>query len=425
MIIDKIKIGTETYDIGATYSNIADTPTKLSDFTNDEGFIDKEVSDLTNYTPSSETTSQLELVLNSDDFKLKGILKDSEGNTIYTSNEIDLPLESTVVDGTYDSANKEVVLTLVSGSTIRFSVADLINGLVSSTDLATALENYYTKNQIDAFLLNKQDNLVAGDNITIDGNTISASGGESEYIIYHTDSNDRKKEIGQKIYDEYKSTGKVLNVSFKNNSQETGAVKLTSITKDPYDTNKMILFFGSGIWSETAYNSAKIFIPYGSITLSNDIVTNATFGNGYSSTPEALGLLYQGQGANYNRYALSTSNTYSYTPTSDYNPATKKYVDDTIASASVQYSTMPEASESTLGKIVQYTGETTEDYTNGYFYKSTFDEESETYIWENIQVQEGGGAEQPEGYLCIILTLLNILLHIKHLTLVINQQVII
>lgn len=157
MIIDKIRIGNTSYDIGVDYSNVDGTPTKLSDFTNDEGFIDKNVNDLTNYTPSSQTTSQLELVLNSENYKLKGILKDSTGSTIYTSNEIDLPLESVVVSGTYDSQTKEVVLTLVNGSTIRFSVADLVSGLVSSTDLATALANYYTKNEVNGLLANKQD----------------------------------------------------------------------------------------------------------------------------------------------------------------------------------------------------------------------------------------------------------------------------
>ena len=34
-----------------------------------------------------------------------------------------------------------------------------------------------------------------------------------------------------------------------------------------------------------------------------------------------------------NRIALNTTNKTAYTPTSDYNPATKKYVDDSIASA--------------------------------------------------------------------------------------------
>ena len=39
-----------------------------------------------------------------------------------------------VVDGSYDSVNKKVVLTLKNGQTISFSVADLISGLVNTND---------------------------------------------------------------------------------------------------------------------------------------------------------------------------------------------------------------------------------------------------------------------------------------------------
>ena len=88
---------------------------------------------------------------------------------------------------------------------------------------------------------------------------------------------------------------------------------------------------------------------------------------------------------------LTTGNKYSYTPTGDYNPATKKYVDDKVATKQniVQYSTMPTASSSTVGKVVQYVGTTTNDYTNGYFYVGTVEGEvgEEVYSWERLAVQ--------------------------------------
>jgi len=60
----------------------------------------------------------------------------------------------------------------------------------------------------------------------------------------------------------------------------------------------------------------------------------------------------------------------------------------------IQYSTMPTASAETVGKIIQYTGTTTNDYTNGYFYIGTSDEEeTPTYSWENINVQQGGSSQ--------------------------------
>ena len=86
--------------------------------------------------------------------------------------------------------------------------------------------------------------------------------------------------------------------------------------------------------------------------------------------------------------SLSKSNTTSYTPTGDYNPATKKYVDDSKGQT-IQYETMPTASADYLGKIVQYTGTTDANYTNGYFYVcvGTTENDVTTYSWSNVEVQ--------------------------------------
>lgn len=46
----------------------------------------------------------------------------------------------------------------------------------------------------------------------------------------------------------------------------------------------------------------------------------------------------------------------------------------------VQYTTMPTAKRILRGRIVQYVGETNENYTNGYFYKCTV--KDETFVWE-------------------------------------------
>lgn len=54
-----------------------------------------------------------------------------------------------------------------------------------------------------------------------------------------------------------------------------------------------------------------------------------------------------------------------------------------------QLEELPEASEENFGKIYQYIGETDEYFTQGYFYKCVLNEDD--YIWENIQVQQGGG----------------------------------
>ena len=80
-------------------------------------------------------------------------LKDNNGSTLSTQT-IDLPLESVVVGGSYDSTTKSLILTLQNGNTITIPVSDLVSGLVSESDLITALANYYTKNEIDVLLGN-------------------------------------------------------------------------------------------------------------------------------------------------------------------------------------------------------------------------------------------------------------------------------
>ena len=66
-------------------------------------------------------------------------LKDQDGGNLGTAKSIDLPLESVVVSGRYDSVSKKVILTLKDGSTVEFSVADLVSGLQSEITSANKL----------------------------------------------------------------------------------------------------------------------------------------------------------------------------------------------------------------------------------------------------------------------------------------------
>ena len=83
------------------------------------------------------------------DFEYTITLKDSNNNTL-SSITFDLPLESVVVSGTYDSVNKEIVLTLEDGSTIEIPVGDLVSGLASQEDL-NSLSATVTTNNNNAF----------------------------------------------------------------------------------------------------------------------------------------------------------------------------------------------------------------------------------------------------------------------------------
>ena len=67
-------------------------------------------------------------------------LKDQDGNTLGTAQTIDLPLESVVVSGSYNDVTKKVILTLQNGSTVEFSIADLIDGLVPNSRTIAGLD---------------------------------------------------------------------------------------------------------------------------------------------------------------------------------------------------------------------------------------------------------------------------------------------
>lgn len=110
------------------YALESDIPTKTSDLNNDSGFIDKNVNNLTNYTLKTNTGSLIDLEINQSNYVVSLKLKDIDGNVI-SSDNIDLPLESVVVGGSYDATNKKIVLTLENGNTVDIPVGDLIAGL--------------------------------------------------------------------------------------------------------------------------------------------------------------------------------------------------------------------------------------------------------------------------------------------------------
>ena len=115
-------------------------------------YSDSELSDDDNKFPSSrqvkryidaadiELGATLDLSIDSDTYVVTATLKNSSGTALSTKT-IDLPLETMVVSGEYDSDTKEVVLTLDNGNTIRFSVADLISGLQSEITSSNKLDS--------------------------------------------------------------------------------------------------------------------------------------------------------------------------------------------------------------------------------------------------------------------------------------------
>lgn len=135
--IDDIKVNGNSQTITNKSVNII-VPVKASD-----------VGALPNTT---KYASSISMTMDSTTYIVTAQLKDQEGNNLGTAQTIDLPLESVVVSGSYDNTTKKVVLTLKDGSTVEFSVADLVSGLqteiTSSNKLSADLVKDGTTNKV-------------------------------------------------------------------------------------------------------------------------------------------------------------------------------------------------------------------------------------------------------------------------------------
>lgn len=112
----------------------------------------------------TETGNKIRLEINNSTYVLTAKLYDKNNNLIFTSNGIDLPIESMIVNATYDTSTKELVLTLQNGQTIRVSLSDIISGLqaeiTSENKLLSDLVN--DENQINKFVTQSQKNKLNG-----------------------------------------------------------------------------------------------------------------------------------------------------------------------------------------------------------------------------------------------------------------------
>ena len=129
-----------------TIATTDDIPTNNNQLTNGAEYINKDVNNLTNYTLATNTASSIEMSIDNSTYLVSLKLKNAEGTQLGETQTIDLPLESVVVNGAYDSTTKEVILTLDNGNEIRFSVADLVSGLATTTDLANYVPTSRTVN---------------------------------------------------------------------------------------------------------------------------------------------------------------------------------------------------------------------------------------------------------------------------------------
>lgn len=89
---------------------------------------------------TTKYTANLVMSLDSSTYVLTIQLKDQNGDNIGTARTVDLPLESLIVSGSYDSATKSLVILLDNGDTITIPVGDLVDGLQTEITYSNKLD---------------------------------------------------------------------------------------------------------------------------------------------------------------------------------------------------------------------------------------------------------------------------------------------
>ena len=134
--------------------------------------------------------------------------------------------------------------------------------------------------------------------------------------------------ILQNWYEYYKQTGDYTSLDLKASSSDTTKTILCSMQNS---TTNMVLGF-----INISYNNAVTYNYYRLIATKNSSTNTITRISSIGVVDiNELAHSYSGTSSQYTY--LSTNNTSSYAPTSDYNPATKKYVDDNIPTDLLHY----------------------------------------------------------------------------------------
>lgn len=290
------------------------------------------------------------------------------------------------------------------------------------------LSGYYTSTQVDSKISKldeeKQDTLIAGDNITITNNIISASGGgsgsgvSSDATITVLDFSDGYTTINDNGIRTINSTGlSKLSELFTSHYQKKGefnslvfAIKAEGVfelfyTAGTVNTTTNIYFTRRGFKSTSSNGAhgATLFNEYLTQEFFNISINDATVtcsgvngGTNFSAFTSAT----------FGNNVLTKTNTTAYTPTAEYHPTTKKYVDTAVSNmgakkqdtlvagtnitienniisainaggsgsvgdSNLQVTAMPEATPENEGAVVEYIGNDNDLYKRGYFYRSS------------------------------------------------------
>ena len=215
----------------------------------DLGTVITSHQDISGKADKSAAIGSLSLSLNNTNYQITLSGTKVDGTAFTVSDIIDLPLESVVVNGSYNNTTKKVVLTLQNGSTVEFSVADLVAGLQSeitstnklSADLISDGTTNKTVTATEKSTWNGKQDALSNANVLSGITSTKVSNWDSAATNSHTHSN-------KSVLDGIKATD-ITNWNSKTDNVGTvTGVKMNGTTNNP--TNGVV-DLGTVITSET------------------------------------------------------------------------------------------------------------------------------------------------------------------------------
>lgn len=140
---DASSIGDATITIQKNSTNVDSFTTNASSNKTINITVPTTAADVNALPSSTKYGAALSLTIDSSTYVVTAQLKDQDNNNLGSAQTIDLPLESMVVSGSYDDQTKKIILTLQGGSTVEFSVADLVSGLQTELSATNKLNADY------------------------------------------------------------------------------------------------------------------------------------------------------------------------------------------------------------------------------------------------------------------------------------------
>ena len=335
-------------------------------------------ADVSALPASTKYGASIAVSINTTDYKVTTALKDQDGNTLGTAQVIDLPLESVVVNGSYDSTNKKIVLTLQNGSTIDIPVADLVAGLqseiTSTNKLASDLVD--DTNQTHKFMTSaektKLSGIAAGAEVNVQSDwnqttttaddyiknkptKVSDFTNDAGYITSYTDTQVTQTRVDPSEITTFYPVASTTSYTNTGDVKKFGAVKLKYASddggtaelelgqnsyNDPVGGALTLWNMGSSQYKTTLQRSLgasnqTFYFPYNADSTSGTLIANgaATAGTGSATNP-----VYA------DRYGILHATTYALNKTV---PSDAVFTDTTYSDATTSAAGLMSASDKT------------------------------------------------------------------------------